>query len=237
MLLISLGLAADTSVLAGIAAGCLIIKPRLRILLPVCYVASHNFVAIRAALFTILLLFGLSWLTLNPVIWAKFLHHDSGHMLSFLTMPWEQSFQNIMAAVFITARSLGATVQVAYMVQIFTTIAAAYGAWVLGLPGRPRDPLVRLLIMLCLVALTTPYGFIYDMSALSLMLVAYVAASHWRDLFPWAFFSLVTSLYILRSLKLFSVGSITLAIAAGYMWRRLSVMVKPTNGLERTNAA
>jgi hypothetical protein len=218
LLMLSLGLAASNPVLAGIAAGCLIIKPQLAMLLPICYFSSRNWRAFGSAALTALALCAVSALVLGPASWQHFLHSNTALMRMRLEMPWEQPMQNIMASVFMTLRSLHGGLRLAYGAQSVASLAAVGAAAYLWWPGVMAPDARRLAATLCLVLLATPFAYIYDYPALGFALAACAAQRHWEEILPLAVFWLVTGLYIMISMTSFLTGSCLLILLLAQFW-------------------
>jgi hypothetical protein len=215
LLFAALGLAASNPLVAGIAAGCLIIKPQLAILLPVCYLAARNWRAIGAAALTVIVLCLLSELIIGSAIWWQFLSGDMGRVAGMINAPWgtEQStFQYMMVSPFIMLRSLHADLAMAYVGQALMTGSAALCAWLLWRPSHTSDGFLRLVATLCLAMLATPYAYVYDLPCIAMALSLCAARSRWRDMAPLAIFWLLTANYILISTTVFSAGALLLLV-------------------------
>jgi len=175
LLLVSLG--TKRPVAAGIAAGCLIIKPQFALLLPVCYLAERNWRALASAAATAATLLALSAVILGPRAWMHLLTAAPATATAILQMPWPQLFQAMMVSVFMSARSLHLALGPAYALQLCAGLAAAAAAWRLW--SRPtEDPTARRAATLCLVLLATPYVYIYDLPALTVALAAFGLAAN-----------------------------------------------------------
>jgi Glycosyltransferase family 87 len=219
LLFLSLGLASTSPVLAGIFAGCLVIKPQFALLLPVCYLASRNWRALGAAVLTTSLLCLLSAGLFGFNAWRLFLSVETSTMRSTLNEPWPQPFQGIMISFFITLRSLGANLPLAYAGQILASLGTAFAAWTLWSSGTKLRSQTRLLLTLCLVPLATPYAFIYDIPGIAFALTALAEASNWQIRLA-AAFAVLTSFYLLISMVSYETGGALLLILTAYIWSK-----------------
>jgi hypothetical protein len=227
-LVLSLGLAGTNPVLAGIIAGGLIVKPQFAVLLPVCYLASRNWRALSAAAASTLTICLLTTLCFGPGVWLHFLTVETGTARNVLNLPWPQPFQGIMISMFMSARSLGAGLRLAYAAQALTTLAAAGAAWFLWSRDRAIAPNLRLLLTLCLVPLATPYAYIYDIPGVAILLAGFTAQKQWRNLLPLTALFLFTSLYIVIAMVSFLTGGLLLAMLVIYVWQNIEPIRRPT---------
>jgi hypothetical protein len=217
-LILSLGLAGTQPILAGIAAGCLIIKPQFAILLPICFLASRNWRAMISATATVLLLCTLTALLFGPEVWRQFVFHHAAAAPALLNRDWPQPYQFTMVTVFMMLRSLKAGYAIAYTGQAFASAGAAAIAWWLWRDRNPIDKLARLAATLCLVAIATPYAYIYDLPGLGLVLMGYAEGRKWNALIPLIIFCVFTSLYAFLSAFWFFTGAIFLVAILVALW-------------------
>ena len=168
--------------LAGALLGALILKPQTAVLAPVCLLASRNWRAAVAAALSAASLAAASALAFGWESWAGF----AGAVLPFvrhsvLETPWRSGdYQAMMATPFMAARWAGASLGGAYLVQGISAAGAALLCWRAWRdPGADR--LARAALTLALTFLTTPYGYCYDMPALTAALIAVtVRDGRWR---------------------------------------------------------
>jgi len=192
LLLISIGLARKNPVPAGIAAGCMVIKPHLAILLPICYLADRNWRAILAAAATGFGLLAVSAWVLGVRVWRDLILNGRATAIVMLQTPWPQPLQKNMVSVFMTARSLHAGMPAAVAVQLCMTVVAGFAAWKLWSRADQPDALKNLALTLCLLTIATPYAYISDLPALALALAAYgLSGESARLLAPAAFWILI----------------------------------------------
>jgi hypothetical protein len=167
----SLALLPTRPVLAGVLAGLLTIKPHLGILLPFCMLTSGNCRAIVSAGTTTLALFALTGLFFGFGVWTDFWIHTRPLMTAIMNAPFPQPYQANAATVFATARSLGATLPLAYLSQGVVTVACiAVTCWI----WRPASRMAhgrRVCLSALLTLLATPYGYSYDCIAVSVAIV------------------------------------------------------------------
>ncbi len=167
-LLAAFGLAQTQPIIAGIAAGLVIIKPQFGLLLPVCYLAARNKRAFVTAALSVagLLLLTAAGFGLN--IWTNMQKHQVSGAHSLLVAHWPSNFQFIMTTPYITLQSLGVSQYIAGWLQGAVSLAAALAAWRLW--RQPMPKLERLAPTLALVMLATPYAYIYDLPCLAVAL-------------------------------------------------------------------
>ncbi len=229
LLILSLGLASSSPLLAGIIAGCLVVKPQFSVLLPICYLASRNWRALSASVLTATLLCLLSAWLFGFGSWRHFFSVETTIMRSVLNQPWPQPFQGIMISIFMMLRSLGADLPLSYATQTGITIIAAFATWHLWSPGSKIKLPVRLMVTLCLVPLATPYAYVYDISGIALVLAGYAEETKWQALLPVSAFWIFTSFYIPISMISFLTGGILLLILAIYIWPAMSLTASGKN--------
>jgi hypothetical protein len=162
--------------LAGALAGLLCIKPQLAFCFPV--ILLHP--ARRGALFTcaatVCLLLGLSLVAGGLEAWRFYFHVGQPVAASLLTGAFSTISPVAGTTVFIMARSLHASVAAAGMLQ---TVAALGCATVLLIAWRKPapHPLGRAALTVCLAPLMTPYGYMYDLVAFSVVMAALLQSS------------------------------------------------------------
>jgi len=207
-LVAALGLAKSRPILAGIAAGALIIKPQFGILLPVCFLASRNWRAMGAAALTVAVLSLLATLCFGKEVWQSFEMRHIADAQNMLLQPWRAEFQLTMITPFIMLRSLYASLHIAGAAQLLVSISACFACWRLW--RLDIAPLERLAPTLCLIALTTPYAYIYDIPCLGFALAALAFGSWARPQALWALALLFafTCLYAIISVFFISTGAL-----------------------------
>ena len=171
LLLAGLTNARARPVLAGAFFGLLTIKPHLGVLVPFALLASRNWTAIASACMTAAILFVVTGLCFGFDVWPKFLIDTRQIMTTIMEHPYPQAYHTHAATVFVTMRSLGADLPLAYAAQLaITALAAASVAW-LWRPANPLDDLSRAAITAVLAILVTPYGYTHDTAPLFVAIV------------------------------------------------------------------
>ncbi len=157
--------------IAGMLLGLLVIKPQLGLLLPVCLIASGNWRALTAMAISATILIGLSSLFFGLDAWLGFFERTRPMVAAIIEAPWQASpSQRIFASPLMAARSIGASTQVAYSLQISVALICAAVAWRTWRVSS-IDPLVRAAFTGLLTLAAAPWVHTYDMVALSLSVV------------------------------------------------------------------
>lgn len=214
LLLLALALPGRAPVPAGIAAACVIVKPQFAVLLPVCFLAARNWRLMGSAALTAVLLCLLSLAAFGAEPWRQFLFHGVAAAHARLGWAWPDKSQTIELSPFIMFRSLGAGVNSSYMLQGAVTLCTVIAAWRLWRPEAGTAPGPRAGLSLCLVALASPYGYIYDIPGIAAALAALVLAGADDLLALLAVLWLITGFYIFISALSFVTGALYLAILA-----------------------
>lgn len=209
LLLLSLYWVRRRPVLAGIAAGLMVLKPPFALLLPICYLAAGQPRAIVAAALTGISICLLTFLLFGAPPWIYFFHVSLPEARAVLQAPWHLTYQNIMASPFILFRSLGAGLPLSYALQGALTLLACGLTWQLWRQAQAPEPDV-LLVTACLAALATPYDYVYDFPAIGLLLLANWPRAGWR-LAAALCFVLGTGLYVLISVVFVPIGALLTA--------------------------
>lgn len=154
---------------AGAMLGLLILKPPYALVAPVAVLAGRHWRAMAAGLLTLILLVALSVWCFGLASWSGFLGPGRATAHFLLVTPFRNGDPVLGVSVFWMLRSLGAGLGAATAVQSVVAVAAlAAMAWLWR--GPVVDPPARLLATLCLLLLTTPYGYGDDMVGLSVAL-------------------------------------------------------------------
>ncbi len=157
--------------LAGGFAGLLCFKPQIALALPLIILAGRRRAffltcAASAALFSLLTL---------PIegidAWTWFFAHSWRAPADFVARPFSQGFPASGATVFFMARSLHAGTRLAWGCQAFASLIAAGLIWRLW-RRKDVDALVRATLTILLWVPLTPYGYVYDLAGLSVLLAA-----------------------------------------------------------------
>jgi Glycosyltransferase family 87 len=177
-------------VLAGAILGALIIKPQLGILVPVCLVASGNWRAILTMAISASLLILLSDVFFGLDAWVGFFERTRPVIAAVVEAPWQAlPSQQIFASPLMAARSIGASIHVAYCLQGAVTLLCAAIAW-RAWRTPSVDPILRAALTGLLALSTAPWVHTYDMIPLSVAIVVLVATARRssRILFGFAWF-------------------------------------------------
>ncbi|MBL8705279.1 MAG: DUF2029 domain-containing protein [Rhodospirillales bacterium] len=167
-------------VLAGILFGCLCYKPQIGVLLPVALAAGGYWRTFLATGATALLLVGVSTAWLGLDAWAG-LAHQSVMQRGLLELGY--TLWHRMPTSFATARALGASVPVAYAVQILSGGLAAAAVAIVWRGGATMP--VKASVLVTATFLATPYAWDYDLVA-TVFVVAWLAGEAARTAFrPW----------------------------------------------------
>ncbi len=219
LLVLSLYWAQRRPVLSGIAAGLMVLKPPLALLLPICYIAARKPSAFLAAGCTAVAVCALSVLAFGLPPWLYFLQHSMPDARQILQAGWHLNYQNIMASPFILFRSFGVGLKLAYALQLCITLLAIVLTWLLWRrPGVPGPEVI--FVTACLAALATPYDYIYDFPALGLLLLACWPVRGGR-LAAALLFMLGTGFYVVISVIFAPIGALLTAALTIAFWPRL----------------
>ena len=146
-------------VVAGILIGLLAIKPQLAVLFPLALVAEGRWRTVAAAAATVVALCAASLLAFGWQTWAAFLHHlpRTQAMAASGAVPW-----GTMPSPFVFARSLGAPLGAAWLLQAVVALAAAICVWrAWRNPAAPFEAKAATLVTGAL--LVSPVLFYYDL--------------------------------------------------------------------------
>jgi len=161
--------------LAGIAAGLMLIKPHLAILMPLMLARRGAWRAFGAAAATVASLGGLSVVTFGPGLWRTYLSSTSGLQLALVAEP-DTMFGLMMPTWATTLVAWGLPVDGALALQAVVALAAT-GALLWKLPA---DPIRAGALGAVATFLVLPYGFNYDMPAVGLAALLFLADSSKR---------------------------------------------------------
>jgi Glycosyltransferase family 87 len=163
--------------LAGAILGALIIKPQLGMLVPVCLVASGNWRAILAMAISASLLIVLSGVLFGLDAWVGFFVRTRPVIAAIVEAPWQAlPSQQTFASPLMAARSVGASIQVAYCLQAAVAVVCAAVAWWTWRTPRV-DPILRAALTGVLAVAASPWVHTYDMIPLSVAVVVLIATT------------------------------------------------------------
>lgn len=165
--------------LAGGLVGLLLVKPQLALLLPVLFIATHNWRAFIAAALSSLTLIALVALLWGVDIWRIYIQTGIANQSLVLSDP-DHLAGPFMATLFMNLRVIGVAVPLASGLQMVLTILAAILVW-LHFRHRPvaADLPANLLFLACAMS-ATPYMLSYDTLSFAAMAVLLLAAGQGR---------------------------------------------------------
>lgn len=144
----------------GVIAGLLCIKPQVGMMLPMVLFGR------RPALAGFVLCVGLLVLATLPLegwySWWWFLSGSRQSSTSLVVTPFTQLFPVIGDTTFYMARSFGAGLRQAWMIQAISSVLAAAVTLQVWRRAR-RDPVLLMAMTVCLTVLLVPYGYLYDL--------------------------------------------------------------------------
>jgi alpha-1,2-mannosyltransferase len=165
---------------AGGVLALLCIKPQYALLAPIVVLAGRYWRVMLAGMLVVFLLLALSLVGGGPKNWAGYLGPGRAAMKTLLENPFG-TYEVMGTSVFWMARSLGASIGGAYLVQALATCLAALSAWHLWrIPAA--DPMRRAALTVFLTLLASPYGFTDDLAVYSVLLpVLARRGAPWRN--------------------------------------------------------
>jgi hypothetical protein len=156
---------------AGLLLGCLVYKPQFALVLPLLLVALWNWRAIAGAAFSSLALIAITLAIWGWPVWQAFF--ESFALTQTIVIEQGRTGWEKIMSPFSAVRSWGGSIETAYMVQAFFTIAAiATTLWL----ARKARPDLRNAAVAAAVLISTPYVLDYDFVVLLAGL-----AFLWRD--------------------------------------------------------
>lgn len=205
-------------ILAGALLGALAIKPQFAVLLPICLISGGHWKAAIAGCVSAISLAFLSVIVFGYEPWVEFFLGQKA-LTAYIGAPWRSDpAQSIFTSAFMAARSLGAGLSLAYVIQGAVTAGCAYLAWqVWRMPGISTNR--RAAATLPLILLAAPWVHTYDMPALAVAVALMLPFQPgWRRpvlAFAWLWPGLSAVMSIPPSVAVLSVASVAgLAIFA-----------------------
>lgn len=167
-------------VASGVMLGLLIYKPHMALLIPVALLAGRQWRAFIAAAVTLIVLLAASLLAFGSEFWADYFER----VASLRKWILEDSYGvwHWMISIFVSARTLGAPPQLAYLIQAAAAIAAGAVVAIAWYRDAPAPIRYSLLVLGNLVA--TPYLHDYDLvvgAFVAAWLVGYCSAERLPD--------------------------------------------------------
>ncbi|HVZ52661.1 MAG TPA: glycosyltransferase family 87 protein [Pseudolabrys sp.] len=158
--------------LAGVLFGLLICKPQIGLLIPVALIAGRHWRVFLAAALTSAVLLLASVLLFGLDAWTHYLANVT--VLRHVILENGAGVWHRMVSVFVAARRLGASVEMAYAAQTLTALFAAGAVALVWWRDTPAH--LKYALLLLATCLATPYLQDYD-----LVFGAFVAAWLWQQ--------------------------------------------------------
>ena len=173
LLLFGLAFMRSRPIVAAVAFALLTIKPQLGLLIPLLLLFEKNWrVIVWTSIFTAVLI-GISVLSFGIESWLLYLTETVEYQ-RFVMTDWRGIFLRMMPTLFASTRTLGFSADTAFAVQMpLTILGLALTLWLLW---RIQDLQRRIFIILCGTFVVSPYGFNYDMGALTVSAILLVAS-------------------------------------------------------------
>jgi hypothetical protein len=205
-------------VLAGICFGLLTIKPQLGLLLPVLLVLTGQWRAILAAIVTAAALVVATGLMFGFEIWPDYVRQVLP-VQSAILAEGQGIFTIMMPTVFMNARIAHLPIEVAWALQIATSLAAV--AAVVWTYARRRDPALSVALFVTATFLATPYAFNYDMVVFGwvLALLRDEGGTRLDDRLAMAVWTLPVTAMLLGLFSIPGSAAVLIAFAARLLWR------------------
>ncbi len=158
-------------VLAGIVFGLLTCKPQLGILIPFALLLLGQWRAIAAAAITAALLVLVSIGLFGIDLWHSYMQVTAAHQRALLHL-FEGFYTTMMPGPYAAMRGIGLAHSSAFLVHAATAFVASVAA--LGILRREGASARAILALALATMLVTPYGYSYDLTAISAALVVYL---------------------------------------------------------------
>jgi alpha-1,2-mannosyltransferase len=204
--------------LAGICFGLLTIKPQLGLLLPVLLVLTGQWRAILVAVVTAAALVIATGLLFGFEIWPDYVRQVLP-VQSAILAEGQGIFTIMMPTVFMNARIAHLPIDIAWALQIATSLAAV--AAVVWTYWRKRDPVLSVALFVTASFLATPYAFNYDMVVFGwvLALLREEGGTPWDDRLAMAVWTLPVTAMVLGLFAIPGSAAVLVAFAARLLWR------------------
>jgi hypothetical protein len=204
--------------LAGVCFGLLTIKPQLGLLLPVLLVLTGQWRAILAAVATAAALVVATSLLFGFEIWPDYVRQVLP-VQSAILAEGQGIFTIMMPTVFMNARIARLPIDIAWALQIATSLAAV--AAVVWTYWRKRDPVLSAALFVTATFLATPYAFNYDMVVFGwvLALLREARCTPWDDRLAMAVWTLPVTAMVLGLFSIPGSAAVLVAFAARLLWR------------------
>jgi hypothetical protein len=154
----------------GFASGLLSLKPQLAAVLPMILLNRRHLKALTVCFLTGFVLIGLSILAEGWRSWIWFFTVSEPNAVRILDVPASHLVPGGYT-VLMMARSLHASLSLAWTVQMACAAIAAFLIWLAW--RRPgAEPVARMAVTASLALLLSPYGYIYDLVSFSIAMAA-----------------------------------------------------------------
>ena len=157
--------------IAGLLLGALCIKPQFGLLLPFCLLAGRRKRTALGGCASVLALAFLSLECFGHKPWVDFLVRNRSTVKEYVGASWQAlPSQSMFSSVFMAARSVGAQITTAYMLQALAVCGCCFAAWRLW-SDRTVSTERRCAATIALALLAAPWVHTYDMPALAVAIV------------------------------------------------------------------
>ena len=160
--------------LAGVLIGVLTIKPQLGLLFPVLLVASGRWRVFTIAATTGLLIVGLTTALFGTQVWIDFLSQGLSAQRLVMADP-ERLFTPFMPTFFANLRGIGASYELATIIQACSAICASGAVAFAGRYYKDADPQYLAGLFLSCSVCAVPYFMSYDTLALTCLAISLLA--------------------------------------------------------------
>lgn len=153
---------------SGILLGLLAIKPQNGLLGPIALLARGQIRALLWGAATVAVLCLSITLAMGPSVWLAFFRYAPAMMHGIVIAPFPTNWELRGTSVFWMARSLGAPLDLAWWLQTAAALAAVLACF-LAWRRRDADRIALVTLTTILTVFLSPYGLLYDLSAVSIM--------------------------------------------------------------------
>lgn len=230
LFLLGVALARSRPLCAAVAFALLTTKPQLGVLIPLWLIVERNWVVLLNATVLSLALIAVSGVIFGLDAWMAYLTETLEYQRLVMSN-WYGIFLRMMPTVFGAIRTMGFSVDAAYLMQWPVTVLSLL-ATILALM-RENDRLVRVFVVCCGTFLITPYAFNYDMGALVVVSSILLAAPQVSDSNVLRILLAIVAVLPLFVMKLGLLGLpvtplLLLAALLAVLWRSVGDSVGPT---------
>ncbi|MDR3519982.1 MAG: glycosyltransferase family 87 protein [Acidocella sp.] len=213
-------------ILSGGLAGLLCIKPQVGLILGGIFIQPKYFPAFAMSILSIVILVGLSGMIEGWQVWKWFIDVAEPSSVRVLQTPFHQNLLAAGTTVFFMARSFHADLMTAYTLQALSSAISLALTWILW--RKPtKFALERVALTLCLSALISPYGYLYDLVGYTIGMAAlFIRAPDSRK--PIYALLWITPGYsgVIAALSGFIIMPLVVGFAAFMVWREMASRTK-----------